>query len=145
MTKDVRSIAEDLCRLYDTRDPFEIARARGILIVFEPLGSIRGYYNVFLRTKFIHINEGLDQMERMKVCAHELGHAVLHTTSNKIFLRDHTYISVNKMEWEANCFMAMLVYSDDELMELIGCSFLRLEKILGIPEDLIRWRYEQIA
>lgn len=145
MTKDVRSIAEDLCRLYDTRDPFEIARARGILIIFEPLGSIRGYYNVLLRTKFIHINEELDQMERLKVCAHELGHSVLHTASNTIFLRDHTYISVDKMEWEANCFMSMLAYSDDELLELAECPLPHLEKILGIPERLIRWRYEQIS
>ena len=35
---------------------FEIAKGENIIMIKEPLGSINGYYNKFVRQKFIHIN-----------------------------------------------------------------------------------------
>ena len=43
------------------------------------------------------------------VCAHELGHAVLHTHANTPFLRKNTFFSVDKLEIEANTFAALLL------------------------------------
>ena len=39
---DIRKTVEALCRKHQTRDPLQICRERGILLLFEPLGSIRG-------------------------------------------------------------------------------------------------------
>ena len=38
----VHQIVSRLVRRYGTRDPFEIARLRHIILITEPLGSIRG-------------------------------------------------------------------------------------------------------
>ena len=71
-----------LCRKCDTRDPFTIAAKLGIRVLHEPLGSIRGYYSRTHRIKFIHINQDLSKERQRQVCAHELGHAILHPKSN---------------------------------------------------------------
>lgn len=144
MTNDVCAVARSLTKRHDTSDPFAIAKSLNIHVLYEDLGTIRGYYNTAYRSRFIHINRDLSPDEQLMVCAHELGHAVLHKNSNTCFYLNHTCFSVSKLEWEANCFMTMLLYSDDELLELSDCSLDQLESILGLPLPLIRWRFDQI-
>ena len=45
----ITETVERLCRRYGTRDPFEIADQRRILIIFESLGEIRGYCSTAYR------------------------------------------------------------------------------------------------
>lgn len=54
---DIKGLAEQICKKYNSRDPFEIAEGRNIIVLYEPLGSIRGYYSKSLRQAFIHINQ----------------------------------------------------------------------------------------
>ena len=100
MKQDIKGTVEQLCKKYGTRSPFEIARQRRILIQYEPLGTVRGYYNTAYKQKIIHINSDLDGDQQFLVCAHELGHSVLHP-----FFKAHTLFSVSKMETEANRFI----------------------------------------
>jgi len=81
---------KSLCSKAGTRDPFTIAEYLHIIVLQENLGSIRGYYNVVSRQKFIHINENLSDEEQCFTCAHELGHALLHPKANTPFLRENT-------------------------------------------------------
>ena len=90
MAQDIAKIVRQLQRKYDTTSPFEIAGQRKINVYYEPLGSIRGYYTCFCRVKSIHINTDLDDDKQLFVCAHELGHAVLHPKSNTPFLQENT-------------------------------------------------------
>lgn len=130
-----------LCKKYATRDPYEIADFLGIHILFEPLGSIRGYYSRTLRVKFIHINQDLPEEKQRQVCAHELGHAILHPETNTPFLRANTLHSVNKLEIAANRFMTLLLYPADEMQRyaLEGFTISQIANIYGLTPELIEY------
>ena len=66
----IKETVTELCRKYGTRDPFEIARQRRILITFEPLGTINGYYSKSNRTQLIHINQDLPEQHQRCTCCH---------------------------------------------------------------------------
>lgn len=144
MKSNIPQIVDALCKKYDSRDPYEISRQLGIVVEREELGSVRGYYNCEYGLKMIHINSELDTGDQRMVCAHELGHAVLHPGDNTPFLRAYTFYSVDKMETEANRFMAYLEITDDELLEYREHPMTLLADIYGVSVELIRWRYEQL-
>ena len=48
MKQDIKRIVEQLLKKYGTRIPFEIARQRNIILLYESLGTVRGYYNTCL-------------------------------------------------------------------------------------------------
>ena len=97
-------IGSELVSKYKTRDPFTIAEALGIRVLFcEDFGPLKGMYRVVNRNRFIFINKELDgQMQRI-VCAHELGHDQLHRhMANGRTLHEFTlYDMKNKSEYEA--------------------------------------------
>lgn len=106
-----------LLRQHKTRNPIEIAENIGIIVSYESLGSINGYYNTAFRQKFIHINVNLPDYKKTFTAAHELGHALLHPKSNTPFLRENTFLSIDKLEIEANTFAINLLISDEDLEE----------------------------
>lgn len=99
-----------LIQKYGTNDPFKIAKLSGILVVYEPLGSILGYYSKTHRSKVIHINNSLRNEQQLFTCAHELAHAVLHPDTNTAFLKSSTLYSTEKIEIEANTFAVDLLF-----------------------------------
>lgn len=136
----IKEKVEFLCKKYDSRDPFEIARQKGIYILHEPLGTIKGYYNRCYRQKFIHINSSVPREEEAFICAHELGHAVLHPTANTPFLQSNTFFCVNKLEIEANRFAADLICPDEAIQELSGYTVPEIASCLGLDEELVRYK-----
>lgn len=47
----IKEKVESLCRRHDTRNPFDLCRSLGIIVLFEPLGTVRGYYSQSHRFK----------------------------------------------------------------------------------------------
>mgnify|MGYP001098942152 FL=1 len=90
--------------------------------------------------KQIHINQDLDYNEKKFTCAHELGHALLHPNSSTPFLRKSTFLSVDKLEIEANKFAMELLISDDVLEENREFTIEQLSRMLGYHEKLIELR-----
>ena len=129
-----------LVRRHKTRNPVELAQAMNIVIVIEELGSIRGYFNSVGRNKFIHINSNC--RNRSLVCAHELGHAVLHPDASAHFMRKHTLFSVNRYEKEATYFASCLLIGDDDLTEYRHFTYEQLGKLFGIDEQIVKLRVE---
>ena len=76
----------NLIARHRTRNPFKLARLLNIEIVYEDLGEVRGFFKKILRRKFIFINNKLSEFDQKLVCAHELGHAVLHSSNRIQFL-----------------------------------------------------------
>lgn len=136
----VKMTAKYLVKKYKTRNPFELAKVLGILIIYEPLGQIKGYYNTAFRKKMIHINNGLTEYEQKFTAAHELGHAVLHPNSNTPFLRNQTLFSIDKLEIEANKFAVELLISDEDIAEMKHLTIEQMATYFGVHKQLIKLR-----
>lgn len=132
-----------LTKKYNTSDPYELADALKISVLFEELGTINGYYNKPLRMKQIHINQNLSERDAKFTCAHELGHGILHPNASTPFLRSKTFLSVDKLEIEANCFAVNLLIPDETIMEIIDsqtCTLEYMSRVLGYNQKLIELR-----
>ncbi|MEB7455094.1 ImmA/IrrE family metallo-endopeptidase [Lysinibacillus sphaericus] len=136
---DIKMIIGQLVKKYGTSNPFKLADLLGILIVFEPLGSIYGYYSRSHRTKVIHINEFLPHNKQFSTCAHELGHALLHPNENTAFLKKNTLLSTEKIEIEANTFAVELLLPDELFTDQIFSGFTIYDAIeeKGVPFELL--------
>lgn len=136
----IRNLVAELCKAYGTRDPFELARLRNIILLYDPLGDIQGYYSKSLRQKFIHINQDLEELPMRFTCAHELGHSVLHPNTNTPFLRAETLFSVDRLEIEANRFAVNLLFTDEELEEIAQYPVEQIACAMGVPSNLAEYR-----
>jgi len=139
MDKIIRS----LVRRHGSTDPFLLARELGICVIYEELGSIRGYYNQQKRQKFIHINNRLSESQARFTAAHELGHALLHSKENVPFLRENTLFSTNRLEVEANAFALRLLLHDQK-EESRDCSSSQIAAMLGVDEKLLLRHYRNL-
>ncbi|PED36900.1 hypothetical protein CON24_17330 [Bacillus cereus] len=133
---DIKEYVLNIVAKYQTIDPFEIARQKNIIVLFEDLGNTLGFYNTYKRFKFIHINNQIDENAQRFVCAHELGHALLHPKANTPFLRNQTFFSVNRLEIEANTFAVELLLSDEIIStyQHTNLSIQEISMIHGIPK-----------
>jgi len=115
-------IGAELVLKYGTRDPFEIAKELGIIVLFcDDFGPLKGMYTVIKRNRFILINQDLDDQMKKIVCAHEIGHDRLHRRyleSNCI--KEFSLYNMNtKAEYEANIVAAEILLDTDELLRYI--------------------------
>ena len=94
---DIKRLVNSLVRKHKTRDPFEIIENLNAIVVFHPLQGVRGFYQYFQRNNIIYIDETLSEHEQRLVCAHELGHMLLHKKSNAIFMDSRTSLTQRNM------------------------------------------------
>ncbi|MEK3698169.1 ImmA/IrrE family metallo-endopeptidase [Paenibacillus sp. LMG 31459] len=134
----IKTTVGRLIKKYRTNDPFEIASQKNVLVLFELLGDMLGYYNSSRRVQMIHINSTASQQDQRFTCAHELGHVILHPNVNTPFLRRHTFYSVDRIEREANQFAVELLMPDELLYESKHEDFTVQEAglIYGVPPGL---------
>lgn len=137
---NVKDTVSSLIKKYGTSNPFELATHLNISVLFEELGTIRGYYNKPLRMKQIHINCNLDRHIQKYTCAHELGHAVIHPNASTPFLRSETGLSVDKMEIEADTFAVNLLIPDEVILENYHHTIEQLSRVLGYEKAMIELR-----
>lgn len=139
-----KKLADNLVKIHLTNNPIEIAENKGIIVLFENLGTINGYYNTTFRQKFIHVNSSLSKHKQLFTIAHELGHALLHPKANTPFLRENTYFSINKLEIEANRFAINLLINDFDLQECLEKEYSneQIAKVFGYPKSLIELRLD---
>lgn len=141
--RNIREEVQKLIKKYNTNNPFEIAKGESIIIIKEPLGSIHGYYNKYVRQKFIHINSDLDEISQYITCAHELGHARLHSNSNTPFFKANTFYSISKLEKQANKFGAELLIDENKIDEfsMDSYSLEQLAIFYNVPVELIKIKF----
>lgn len=137
--------AESVMRKYRGRDIFETAENAGVIVWFRPLGSLKGFYLFENFKRYIVINEALDPVMSRMVCAHELGHDMLHRELSQGGIRETTlFLQSNKTEREANLFAACVLIPDKEILsELEYCSDIETAAyVLGVPTELIDYKLE---
>ncbi|MFD5264444.1 ImmA/IrrE family metallo-endopeptidase [Bacillus wiedmannii] len=137
---DIKENVLNIVEKYQTTDPFKIARQKEITVLYADLGNTLGFYNTYKRFKFIHINNQIDEITQRFVCAHELGHAVLHPKANTPFLRNQTFFSVDRLEIEANTFAVELLLTDEMVAayEDTRLSIQEVAEIHGVPGGFAR-------
>jgi Zn-dependent peptidase ImmA (M78 family) len=116
----IRTIAHELITKFDTRDPFELCKAIGVEVFYADLGNLKGMYKYLKKNRFAVINEKLDVYTRTLVCAHELGHDILHQDlAKKICLQEFIlYDMRSRPEYEANLFASEILLPDEKIFTL---------------------------
>ena len=122
-------ISSKLISRYGTRDPFRICREKGIEAMFrDDFTGQQGAFSLMLNVPFIFINNNLsDEMKRI-VCAHELGHAMLHRKlcrqrKNQTIYEYEIFDIRNSTEYEANIFAANLLIDEREMNEYMSYGY----------------------
>ena len=122
-------IPSKLISRYGTRDPFRICREKGIEVMFrDDFTGQKGAFSLMLNVPFIFINNNLsDEMKRI-VCAHELGHAMLHRKlcrqkKNQTIYEYEIFDIRNSTEYEANIFAANLLIDEREMNEYMSYGY----------------------
>jgi Zn-dependent peptidase ImmA (M78 family) len=130
-----------LVRKYKTNCPYQLAEHRNILVQKEPLGSVYGYFHTYRRVAIIHVNCDLDEPTQRFVCAHELGHAILHPHANTPFMKANTFFSVERIEREANEFAAELLIPDEVLDEYVTLQ--EVAAVCKVPLEITRLKHSK--
>jgi Zn-dependent peptidase ImmA (M78 family) len=137
---DIKEKVLLLMKKYKTNNPFEIAEILHAIIIQTNLIGVRGFYQYYKRNDIIYIDNKLNDHDKRTVCAHDLGHMLLHRKMNTVFLDSRTLFVTSKFEKEANFFAVNLLVSDSDLEEYKFCTIEQLSKIFGVDEDIMQLR-----
>lgn len=80
-------IAYKLVSKYNTRDPLEIADYLRINLIEEYFDNVYGIVYIIKKQRFIILNKNMEALHKKIVCAHEIGHLLLHKNLNHFFLK----------------------------------------------------------
>ncbi len=144
---DVKKSVSNLKKKFKTTNIFELIDFLNIEIIETDLGiKTLGMYRTIKRNKFIFLNNNLDYIEKKFILAHELGHAVLHSSVNCFFLENNSFFVKNKIEREANEFSAELLIDDVELKDLLCSSYTtaQIAALIEVPESLILYKLKNL-
>lgn len=141
---DQKRIADSLVRKCGTRNPFRIADALGFIVIQTPLQGIRGFYQYLNRCHIIYVDSALNEQDSRFVCAHEIGHVLLHRGYNRIFMDTHTYFAVNKFEIEANRFAVDLLFEDGDLQDFLEFPIQVAADCMGVSTELAEYRMQSV-
>jgi Zn-dependent peptidase ImmA (M78 family) len=141
--KNIHARVKHLVQKYETRDPLRLARYLNIHVVHKEYSPhTKGYYLKTLRNKFIVVNSTLDEYSQRIVLAHELGHAILHSSEPIYFIREYTLFPIGPYEIEANKFAAELLIDDFDIKDIRNESTSFIAAILGVSEELVKYKMD---
>ncbi len=144
--KNIPLRVKNLVKKYGTRDPFLLASCLNLNVKFlEYSDNTKGYYIKVGKNKFIIINSNLTEEEKRVVLAHEIGHAVMHSSKEIHFLRENTLFPKGRHENEANKFAAELLI---DLNSIDKCyieelSLEQLARFMMVPKELIELKFQK--
>lgn len=134
-----------LLEVYETNEPTELCDHLGVHITYEFLGEqdLLGYYINSGNYKFIVVHDQLDYYDQRVVIAHELGHALLHPELNTSFLKNNTFQSTDKYEYQANVFASNLLLPDgfEKDVEFEGLTVEQIAEVVAIPVALVKFKF----
>ncbi len=149
MTLDgIISLAHDVRKRCKGRSIYETAENAGVKVWHRPLGGLKGFYICENGIRYIVINDALDEMTSRVVCAHELGHDMMHRELSVGGIRESTmFLDGNKTEREANLFAAELLINDKDIISELQYtnSPEAAAYELGVPAELLQYKLELLA
>ena len=156
--ENIERITSNIVKKYNTDSPFELCDYLGINVIYQELPDcVRGFFIKILkmlRAKLLlciflkKINRCIMKQslrewknEAKVVCAHELGHIILHSETNSISLNSRTHLCTSKYEREADLFAVNLLLQDETFSTYEGLSVVEISRITHIPLKLITLKY----
>ena len=119
---DIVALAKGLRDSWNTNDPFEIAKKFGIEVLFREV-AIKGFTAQTIKIPgyptIISINDAFNEKSKKILCAHELGHALLHDESVNHFSVTKRNV-MTYVERDANLFAVALLIDDETEAQLSG-------------------------
>lgn len=119
-TKDIIALAKDFRDTWKTNDPFEIAKRLGIEVLFRDV-SMKGFTAQTVKIPgyptIISINNVFDAKSKKILCAHELGHALLHEECINHFAVTNHNVTTD-VERDANLFAVALLIDEQTESQL---------------------------
>lgn len=137
--------AANVRRKYGGRNIFETAEKAGANVWLRELGSLKGFYLCENGRRYIIINNALEDAVMRTVCAHELGHDMLHRELSAGGIRESTlFLDSNKTEREANLFAAEILMTDREALEVLRyCGTVEQAAWeLGVMPEILEYKLE---
>lgn len=140
----IKDIVNGLIEAYGTTNPFDLCDNLGIKIMRSYLGQeIKGF---FQRTQngyeVLHLNTELDPNEEKYICAHELGHAILHVDLSLKFFIENSLQIKNKYEIQADEFAAELLINDLDTPYIKDMSTEQLSRYFKVPIEIIKYKFK---
>ena len=135
-TEEIRKTVKRVYREFGTTDPFRICCQKGIIVMFEPLGSLNAHYTKIYRIPAIVVNSEMDELEAAIACLHELGHLFLGHNENKIYCSQRIRMKVSPWETAANQFAVEFRLLTVDLDDLAYYTISQIAVLAGIPESL---------
>lgn len=134
--KDIIALARGIRDSWQTNDPYEIAARLGIEVLHRDT-EIKDFTAQTVKfpgyPTIISINNAYSEFSKKVLCAHEVGHALLHEECVNHFAITSKNVATN-VELEANLFAVALLtddYIDDDLaLPLSNMSNYLLKSIL---------------
>ena len=112
---DIIALAKDFRNSWKTNDPFVIAKRLGIEVLFRDI-TIKGFTAQVVKMPgyptIISINNAFNEKSKRILCAHELGHVLLHEGSVNYFANTNSNV-LTDVEREANLFAVALLLDED--------------------------------
>ncbi len=139
----------NLIRKYNTCNPYKLATLLNIevLVMNLSLDMPKGIFKKVLGTKFIIINSSrvLNEADKDFILAHELGHAIFHSSDRAFFLHDHTFYQRGRFEIEANKFAAELLIDEKEIDEITlnEMTITQISSYFNVPKELVEYKFNK--
>ena len=120
-------LGEELVAVANSRDPFQIADEIGLQIqMVKDFTVLKGVYMILHEVPWAFINDNLDEQLKRIVCAHEIGHHLLHQDLvRQTMLQEFSLFDrKNRPEYEANVIAAEILLPDAEILDMIyNCRY----------------------
>ena len=135
---DIYRLTVELTKKYKTRDPFSLADSLGIDVDCADLGSLKGFYIVYNKNRFVVLNTSLTESLSRVILAHEIGHDRLHRAiAENGGLKEASFFDMkSRPEMEANVFAANLLITDKEVIaDLLRAGYIEEVKTEKKPTE----------
>lgn len=136
---------KELVQQYNTRDPYEIAEEKDILVVHQPMVEERkGIFFQCGEGSAIIINSKLNHQAKIFATAHELLHATNHNDETAFVRKNNVHEKDKVLEIECNLFAVELLIDEVFLRDNEGKTIKELSDLTGMPETMILNKYEEV-
>lgn len=142
--RDIKNLVSNFINIYKTNNVYEICSQLNIKIYKSHLKDIKGYFLNISEGISIVVDYDLEEHEERCVIAHELGHVMLHRSSNICYLKNYTYSNTDKLENEANKFAAELLITNEDIKEAFEKQFSieHMACYFEVPKELVKYKFK---